>query len=421
MTSGRPLLTSDFRRLWGAYAVSELGSAIGSGALPLVALLVLDVTAFQVALLAALSGLASALLALPLGVAIEFRHKRPVMVLADLTRFGALASVPAAAALGVLTYSHLCVVGVVQAVAAIAFGGASGAHLKNLVPAPLRLEATSRFETTFWVATSTGPALGGLLISWLGATASLVVDAFSFLISALGVRRLRSPEPPPPERTRTGTRTRDLSSGWRYIHGHPVLRHLFWNAMLFGGAIMMTSPLMAVLMLRDLGFAPWQYGLALGLPGIGGVLGALSTRRLTTKYGERRVLLGFGLLRTVWMPLIALAAPGPLGLVVIVVANSLLLFCAGVFNPSFATYRMAVTADSHLTRVLTSWSASSRTVQPLFMLAGGALAAATSPRTAILVAAALLVSSSALLPWRPPATRPARVGAEGIEPPTAGL
>ena len=421
MTSERPPATRDFRWLWGAYTVSEVGSAIGSGALPLVALLVLDVTTFQVAALAALSGLASALLALPIGAAIEFRRKRPVMIAADLTRFAALGSVPVAAVLGVLTFTQLCVVGVVQTVATIAFGGASGAHLKNLVPPSGRLDATSRFETTFWVATTAGPPLGGLLVSWLGATASLLVDAVSFLLSALGVRRLRSPEPPPPQRAPGDTRVADLTAGWRYIHGHPALRRLFWNAMLFGGAIMLTSPLMAVLMLRDLGFEPWQYGLALGLPGIGGVLGATCTRRLTARYGDRRVLLTFGLLRTVWMPLIALAAPGTAGLVVIVVANTLLLFCAGVFNPSFATYRMSATADSHLTRVLTSWSVSSRTVQPLFMLAGGVLAAATSPRAAILVASVLLFSSSLLLPWRALAPRPAWVGAEGIEPPTAGL
>lgn len=51
----RSTLGQDFRRLWGAYAVSAAGSAVGMGALPLIALLVLDSSAFQVSLLAALS------------------------------------------------------------------------------------------------------------------------------------------------------------------------------------------------------------------------------------------------------------------------------------------------------------------------------------------------------------------------------
>lgn len=150
------LLGSDFRRLWGAYSASELGSAIGAGALPLVALLVLNVSAGQVSVLAALSGVASALLALPMGSAIEFRPKRPVMVAADLVRFAALGSIPLAVALDRLTYVQLCLVSVICTSGTIAFSAASGAHLKGLVPAALRIEANSRFETTYWTATSAG-------------------------------------------------------------------------------------------------------------------------------------------------------------------------------------------------------------------------------------------------------------------------
>src|SRR4051812_40198844 len=64
MPSPEPL-SPDFRRLWTAFTVSAVGSAVGSGALPLVAVLVLDVSTFQVSLLAALSAVASAAIALP--------------------------------------------------------------------------------------------------------------------------------------------------------------------------------------------------------------------------------------------------------------------------------------------------------------------------------------------------------------------
>jgi hypothetical protein len=103
MPSTEPL-GQDFRRLWAAFAVSALGSALGIGALPLIAVLVLDVSTLQVSLLAALSTVAGAAIALPFGAAIEQRRKRPVMIAADLVRFVALASVPAAAALQLLTY-----------------------------------------------------------------------------------------------------------------------------------------------------------------------------------------------------------------------------------------------------------------------------------------------------------------------------
>ncbi|MGY0231232.1 MFS transporter [Longispora urticae] len=392
-------LSRDFHRLWGAYSVSELGSALGSGALPLIALLVLDSSNLQVSLLAALSGVASAAIALPLGSWIEYRRKRPVMIGADLVRCAALGSIPVAMALGGLTYWQLCLVGVVQTAGNIVFTAASGAHLKALVPAEGRVGANSRFETTFWTMTSAGPPLGGLLISWWGAAATVAVDAVSFLLSALGIRALRAPEPPPPVRA-PGQGRVDLVGGWRYILGHAGLRALFWNAMLFGGSLMLAAPLLAVLMLRELGFAPWQYGLALGLPGLGGILGSLLARPLTGRFGARAVLLAFGVGRTLWLGLLPWAPTGTAGLVLIVVAETGLLFCAGVFNPTFVTYRMAATPDGHMSRVGTAWSISSKSVQPAFMVAGGVLAAATSVRTAIAVGAVVLLGSGLLLPWR---------------------
>lgn len=156
----RPGLGADFRRLWTAYAVSEGGSAVGAGALPLVALLVLGVSDWQVSLLAAVGGLTSAVLALPLGPAIEHRRKRPVMVAADLVRAAALVSVPLAAWSGRLTFAQLSAVSVLTTTGAIAFTAASGAHLKALVPEDERATANSRFETTFWTATSAGPPPG---------------------------------------------------------------------------------------------------------------------------------------------------------------------------------------------------------------------------------------------------------------------
>jgi MFS family permease len=147
---------------------------------------------------------------------------------------------------------------------------------------------------------------------------------------------------------------RDIAAGWRYILRHPGLRPLFWNALLFGGSAMMTSPLMAVLMLRELGLAPWQYGLALGLPCLGGVLGSRVTPVLTRRFGPRRVLLFSGVARTPWMLLLPLAPSGTLGVFAVVADGFGLLFAAGVFNPSFTTCRMEATQDAFISRVGTT-------------------------------------------------------------------
>lgn len=392
-------LGRDFGRLWTAYGISEFGTALSMGALPLIATLVLHSPVLQVSLLSALAGLAGAAMAVPLGPWIEFRRKRPVMIGADLVRCMAMLSVPLAAVGGVLSYGQLCLVAMVQTVGGIVFTAASGAHLKALVPLGERGLANGRFEATFWTANSVGPPLGGLLISGVGATATVALDGVSFLLSALGIRRLRSAEPPPPARTGETDRLARLTAGWRYILTHRELRALYWNSALFGGGVMATAPLLAVRMLRELHVPPWQYGLALGVPCAGGVLGAAVVRPLARRFGQRSMLLAFGTGRALWMGLLPLAARGVGGLLLVIGSQLLVVFSAGAFNPTFATYRMEATRDGYLSRVVAAWSITSRTAQPICIAVGGLLATAVGTRTAMGVLAVAVAGSIPLLPW----------------------
>lgn len=392
---------ADFRRLWIAYATSEAGSAVGSGALPLVAVLVLHVPPFQVSLLAALAGVTAALIGLPAGPFIEFHRKRPAMITADVVRCLALASVPPAIGLHVLTYPQLCVVAICQTAGAIVFNAASGAHLKALVAPEDRAAANGRFEATFWTVYSAGPPLGGAITSGLGIPVTVAIDAVSFLGSAYGVRKLRAPEPAPPTR-RAGSSARwaEIIDGWRYIARYRDLRALFVNSQVFGAGLMATTPLLAVLLLRDLRFPPWQYGLALGLPCVGGVLGALALKPLAARFGSRRVLLASGVGRAIWTCLFAIVPAGVGGLLLVIAAETLALGGSGVFNPAFATLRMEATEDAYLSRVIACWSISSRSSQPLGIVLGGALAALFSVRVALLVCGVIVGLSGLLLPWR---------------------
>ncbi|WP_327147789.1 MFS transporter [Nocardia sp. NBC_01329] len=291
-------LPPDFHRLWAAFTAGQIGSSIGAGALPLVAILLTGASDLQVSLMAALAG------------------------------------------------------------------------------------------------------VGAAAIAIFGTTTTLIVDSLGHLISALGIRRIRTPEAIPARQGGSGSGLSEIRTGWTYIAAHSTLHRLFWNAMLFGGSLVLVTPLMALLMLRELGFPPWQYGLALGIPGVGGLLGAWCAPRLVARFGERAVLLGSGTLRTCWLAPLVLTGPGALGLTVVLAAETLLLFCAGVFNPMFAACRMNHTADDHMVRVGTAWSISAKCVQPVFIALGGVLAAATGVRVAIGVAAFALLTSSALLPWR---------------------
>lgn len=390
----------DIRRFWSAYAVSAAGSGIGAGALPLVAILVLHASDWQVSLLAVWAGLAGIAVTLPLGPWIEFHPKRPTMIGADLLRFAALASIPIAAVLGALSYPLLCVVAVVQTAGTIVSTAASTSYLKALAPPGQRVRVTSWLETTTWTTGTLGTLVGGILVSATSPIGSVIVDAVSYLLSAAGWRRIKAREPAPPQPSASGRRWVETVAGWRYIWQHRRLRALFGNAMIFGGIIMASTPLIAVYLLRDLGFTPMQYGLALGVPCAAGILGSLLAPMLIRRAGLTRTLLIAGAARCVWMAPILLAPPSTGGLLLIIAADSALLLCAGVFNPTFATYRMSVTADNYLARVVAAWAISSKTSQPVCIAAAGLLAAATSIRTAIAVLAVALLGCALWLPWR---------------------
>ncbi|WP_370130907.1 MFS transporter [Streptacidiphilus sp. EB103A] len=410
--TGRRALGRRFGWLWAAFAVSSYGTGLGFGAFPFIAILVLHSGPTRVAVLAASGRAVGALVAVVLGPWVEFHRKRPVMVAMDLVRFAALMSVPAVFTLGRLGFAQLLVVSVVVAAADIAFKAAGGAYLKALVPPEDLLVANGRFESTTWTATVVGPPLGGAAIGLFGPVTTVVADAVSYLLSALGIRAIGGTEP---QTERTGAprlRAGDLLAGWRHILTHSTLRPLFLNTIVVNGLIMATEPLLAVLLLGRLGFPPWQYGLVFASPCVGGLVGSRLARRLVARFGQHRVMLTAGTLRACWSLGLAFVGPGVPGIVLIIVVQFGLVTCIGLFNPVLATYRLDHTASDRVARTLTAWSISSSAAIAALTALWGLLAAATSPRTAIAAAGVLLLATPLLLPRRetvPQDTREAAV------------
>jgi MFS family permease len=404
-----------FRWLWAAYAVSTFGTWIAFDAFPLIAILVLHAGPTQVSVLAAAGLAVGAALALPLGPWVEFRRKRSVMVAMDLVRFAALLSVPAAFALGWLSFLQLVFVSVIVGAADITFNAASGACLKALVRPEELLVANGRFESTTWTATALGPPLGGAAIGLLGPVTTVVADAVSYLLSAIGIRAIGGREPRPVRTDARRFRAGDLLDGWRYILTSPSLRPLFFNTVLVNGLIMATAPLVAVLMLGRLGFAPWQYGLAFGAPCVGGLIGSRLARRLVARHGQRKIILGAGTLRACWPVGLAFMRPGAGGLVLVIAVQFALVTCVGVFNPVFATYRLEQTAADRVARMLAAWSVTSKATIAVMTALWGVLAGIAGPRAAIAIAGVLILATPVLLLRRahPVTGRLSAAGASG--------
>jgi MFS family permease len=394
-----------FEWLWGAFAVSSFGTSLAFGAFPLIAIVVLHAGPGEVSALAAAGLAVGAAVAVPLGPWVEFRRKRPVMVAMDLVRCAAMLSIPAAYALGWLSFAQLLAVSVVSGAADITFRAASGACLKALVPPGDMLAANARMESTTWTATVLGPPLGGAAIGLFGPVATVLADAVSYLLSATGIRAIGGTEPHP---ARVGTapagrgRTPagDLMGGWRHILTHPGLRRLFLCTLMFNGLIMATEPLLAVLMLGRLGFAPWQYGLAFAIPCTAGLIGSRLSRRLVARFGGPRVLLTAGVLRAGWVAWLGFMRPGVAGLVLVIVVEFGLILCIGVSNPVLATYRLEQTPAHLVARTLSAWTISTKAAIALLTALWGVLASFTGPRAAITAAGLLLLATPLLLPRR---------------------
>jgi MFS family permease len=193
----------------------------------------------------------------------------------------------------------------------------------------------------------------------------------------------------------------DLLDGWRHILGHAALRPLFFNTVLVNGLIMATAPLLAVLMLGQLGFEPWQYGLAFAAPCAGGLVGSRLAVRLVARFGRHPVLRVAGTLRACWSVGLAFLGPGASGLVLVILVELGLITCMGVFNPVFATYRLEQTASDRVARVLSAWSVTSNATIAAMTALWGLLAQLTSARAAIAIAGLLILTTPLLLPRDP--------------------
>ncbi|MET7942531.1 MFS transporter [Streptomyces sp. NPDC005302] len=389
-----------FGWLWAAYGTSALGTWLAFGAFPLIAIQVLHAGPARVAALSSVGAAVGAAVAVPLGPWVEFRRKRPVLITMDLLRFAALLTIPAAFAFGVLSFVQLLLVSVVVAAGDISFRAASGAYLKSLLPSEDLLVANARFESTAWTTTIIGPPLGGAAIGLLGPVATVMADAVTYLLSALGIRATGGREPQPARREAQRMRGRDLLDGWRYILADATLRPLFFNTALFNGLVMATEPLLAVLMLGRLGYEPWQYGLAFAAPAVGGLLGSRLARPLAARFGPHRILRVAGTLRAVWPIGLAFIGPGTAGLLLVMGVELGLILCCGIFNPVYATCRLQRTAPDRVTRTLTAWTVTTKATTAVLTALWGVLAALLGPRTALALAGVLLLATPLLLPHR---------------------
>lgn len=252
----------DFRAFWAGRTVSALGSQVTLLALPLVAVLALGATPVQMGFLTADGSLPALLFGLVVGVWVDRRRRRPLMVAADLGRGALLLIIPIAALLGLLRVEALYAVAFLAGGLTLVFDIAAQSFFPTLVGRDRLVEGNSKLEVSRSAAEIVGPGLAGGLVQVLTTPFAIVADALSFLASALLLGLIGAPEPAPaPPDARQRLRLA-IGEGLRAVLGHPVLRALAGAAGLLAFFNSLLEAVVLLYLSRDLGISPALLGLS---------------------------------------------------------------------------------------------------------------------------------------------------------------
>ena len=338
----------DFVKLWSAETISQFGTQVTLLALPIIAATTLNVTPFEFGLLGTIEFLPFILLSLPAGVWVDRLRRRPILIAGDLIRAAALSSIPVAFALNSLTIWQLYVVGFINGCATVFFDVAYQSYLPSLVERDQIVDGNSKLETSRSAAQITGPGVAGVLIGAFSAPFAIVLDALSFVASALFMFAIRrhetAPEPRLNEQGERPSMRSEITEGLRYVGRHPLLRNIAATTGLSNFFSNVVFSILILYLVRELSFTPELLGLAFSLGSVGFLVGALTANRVARRFGVGPTIVGSALTFGPGALLIAIAPPN---LAVPLVAASVFIAGLGgaIYNINQVSLRQAITPE----------------------------------------------------------------------------
>ncbi len=375
----------NFRRLWIGETVSQFGTMISQLALPLVAILVTHASTFEVGLLTALQSVAFLLIGLPAGAWVDRMRFRNVLIANDILRAVAIGSIPAAAAMHVLTIEQLYVVAVVMGIGTVFFDVAYQSYLPELIDREELVDGNAKLQASESVAQLAGPSIGGVLIQALTAPYAVLLDALSFLWSAAWVRTIPVGVPNPARKPDRHL-GREIAEGLRFVLGNRMLRAI---AMCTASSNLFNAVGLAVyyvLLARDLRLSPAVIGLIGSTAAVGGLVGSLLAGRIARRLGQGPAI---------WISILAAA---PLGFVapfvhrdwtlaLLAFAQLLFWIAVVVYNITQVSFRQGLCPPVLLGRMNATMRFLVWGTLPLGGVLGGILGSWLGPRPALLIAA----------------------------------
>lgn len=389
--ASRSLLHSpDFLKLWTGQTVSAFGTQVTLLAVPILAAVALRVSPFEFGLLTTIEFLPFVLLSLPAGVWVDRLRRRPILIWGDIGRAIGLLSIPVAFALDVLTIWQLYIVVFVNGCLTVFFDVAYQSYLPSIVERDQLVEGNAKLELTRQASQRLGPGIAGVLIGILMAPFAILLDAISYVVSAVFVAWIRRPEPSPVPHDKTvGPRPsmrEEIVVGVRYVTGQRVLRALALTVALGYLFAMIADSILILFLVTERQFSPALIGLAFTLGSIGVIGGALVTSRLTKLLGVGRVIVLAAICSSVsWLPLAI--APDSLLFVGLTTTIVSLSFFGMLWNVNAMSLRQAITPPGMRGRMNATMRLISWGTIPIGSILGGVLGGAIGLHNTIWVGA----------------------------------
>ncbi len=392
MTGSEVFISRPFLRYWRADAVSGLGTYVTLFALQALVVLTLHGSAADVGWLNAARWLPYLVFGLVVGAIVDGRRRLPLMVGTDLLQAALLLTIPLMWWLGLLSLPALMLVVIAYGTASVVNVAAAMSLLPRLVEAQHLQPAHARVDGADAVASTAGPALGGLVVSAVGAPLAVLIDSLTYVYSALTLRRIDLDEPAP----RTGVTAKGLLSevvdGVRWVYRGSGLSALALSthAWFVGNAVV--GVVLAPYVLRTLDLTAFQFGMVGAAGGVGAIVGAAVTTGVGRRLGTGRTIIVCHLVTTLGVVAMVLAGQkmAPAGTIaVIVVGQGLYGLAMGMSNSHETSYRQLVTPDELQARTNTTMRSLNRAVVVIIAPIAGILADAWGIRPMLVLAAVI--------------------------------
>jgi len=388
----------DFRRLWLAQTVSQVGTQVTNLALPLVAILVLNASAFEVALLGAIEFLPFVFFTLPAGAWVDRLPKRRVLIAADLGRAAILALVPIAYLTGALAMWQLYAIGFSAGILTVFFEVAYQSILPELVDRDRLVEGNSRLEISRSAAQILGPGLGGFLVGVITAPMAILADALSYLGSASFLFGIRTRDTPAPSEGAAPPRPslrHEIAEGLRFYAKSTLLLAESAAIVTMNLGSNISYSILLVFLVRELGLKPEAIGIAFSIGSVGVLAGAASAAAIGRRIGVGPALIVATAIVTSGAFLIVLATPET-AFALLLATAAIQGFSGIIINVNGVSLRQSLTPDHLQGRVNATGRWINWSILPLAAILGGLIATAIGLRGTILVGAVIGLLS---LPW----------------------